>query len=182
MIEFVGNNEVVLAQKRRYCPRIGRKPRLENHAGFDVLEARNLLLQLHVNLHRARNRAHSARSHAILAGSLKRRLAQLGMRREPKIIIRSEINHPLPVKRTKRSLLIIEHAQFEMRALGPEFVQLIGQKRQRINASRSRHRLPHGMARLAAKLSSVSGYHFSLPKYFTLASAIQTWAAPSRQS
>jgi hypothetical protein len=48
------------------------------------------------------------------------------MRREAKIIVRREINDPLAVKRAERGLLIVKHAQLEMRSFGFQVSQLIG--------------------------------------------------------
>ncbi len=69
----------------------------------------------------------------------KRRFAQLGMRGQSQVIVGGEIDDLLAVKRTDRRLLIIEHAELEMCALGFEFVELIGQVRERIRASRASH-------------------------------------------
>ena len=142
MIELVGNDEVVFAQKGRNRSRVRRESRLENHAGLDVLEARDLLFQLHVDLHRARDGAHGARSNAVLYAWLKRRFAQFGMRREPEVIVRGKVDDSLAVEGTDRRLLVIKDAQLEMRALGLEFVELIGQERKRIGARGSGHGLP----------------------------------------
>ncbi len=60
VIQRVGDDEVVFAQNRRNRARVGREARLEDDAGLDVLEARDLLLQLHVNLHGAGDGAHGA--------------------------------------------------------------------------------------------------------------------------
>ena len=128
MVELVGNDEVFFAQDGGDGARVGRESGLKDDAGLDVLEARNLLFEVHVNAHRARDGPHRARPDAKFARSLKRRLAQLGMRRQPKVIVRSKIDDLLSVKRADRSLLVFEHAQLEVRALGLEFVDLIGKK------------------------------------------------------
>ena len=98
VIQLVGNDEIVFAQKCRNRPRVRRESRLEHHAGLDVLEARDLLFQLHVNLHRARDGAHRSRPDAILARGFKRRFAQLRMRSEPKVIVRGKVDDPLAVE------------------------------------------------------------------------------------
>ena len=128
MIEFVGDDEVVFAKKGRNRSGIGGESRLEDHAGFDVLEARNFLFQFHVNFHGAGDGADGAGADAVFARSFERGFAQLGMRGEAKIIIRGEIDDFLAVEGADRRLLVIEDAQLEVRALGLKFVELIGEE------------------------------------------------------
>ena len=122
VIQFVGDDVVVFAQKCRYGSGVRRESRLENDAGLDVLEARDLLFQFHVDLHGAGDGAHGARSDAILARGLKRRFAQLGMRRKAEVIVGGKVDDLLAVESADRRLLVIQHAQLEVRALGLEFV------------------------------------------------------------
>ena len=117
MVQLIGDDEIFLAQQRRNRSRIRRESRLKHHARFHVLEARDLLFQLHVQRHRPGNRAHRARSHAVLLRRLQRRFAQLGMRRQPQVIVRRQVDHLLAVERALRRLLILEHPQTEVRAL-----------------------------------------------------------------
>src|SRR2546429_5187866 len=149
VIEFIRDDEIVFPQERRNRARIRRESRLENHAGLDVFEARDLLFQVHVDFHRARDGAHRTRSDAILTRSLKRRLTQLGMSREPKIIVRGEADDSLAIESAEWRLLVIQHTQLEVRALGLEFVELIGQERERVDARGS----GHGLARIADPLA-----------------------------
>src|SRR3984893_5325383 len=132
MIQLVGNDEIVFAEKGGNRSRVRRKSRLENHAGLDVFEARDLLFQIHVDFHRARDGANGARSDTVFARSFKRRFAQFGMRREPKVIVRGKVDDSLAIEGTDRSLLVIKNAQLEVRALGFQFVELIGQERNRM--------------------------------------------------
>ena len=60
VIELVGDDEVVFAQHRRHRSRIGGESGLEDDASFDILEARDFFLQLHVDFHGAGNGAHRA--------------------------------------------------------------------------------------------------------------------------
>ena len=60
VVELVGDDEVVLAQHGGDRARIGGESGLKDHAGFDVLEAGDLFLQLHVDLHGAGDGAHRA--------------------------------------------------------------------------------------------------------------------------
>src|SRR6266446_3373556 len=69
------------------------------------------------------------------------------MRREPEVIVRGEVDDSLAVKGADRRLLVIEHAQLEVRALGLEFFELIGQERKRIDPRGSGHSLPRNRRR-----------------------------------
>ena len=142
VVQRIGDDEIVLAQHGRHRPRIGREAGLEDHAGFHVLEARDLLLEFHVDLHRAGDGAHRARSHAEFARRLQRRLAQLGMRGQPQIIVRGQVDDFLAVERADRRLLVVEHAQLEVRALGLEFVELVGEIGERVGAGCGGHGKP----------------------------------------
>ena len=87
-----------------------------------------------MDLHGAGDGAHRARSHAVLAGGFERRLAQLGMRGQAEIIVRGQVDDLLAVEGADRRLLVFEHAQVEVRALGFEIVELVGQVGKRIGA------------------------------------------------
>ena len=50
--------------------------------------------------------------------------AQLGMRGEAEIIVGREVDDVLAVEGADGRLLVVEHAQLEVRALGLEFVEL----------------------------------------------------------
>ena len=135
VVQLVGDDEILFAQDRRHRARIRGKSGLEDHAGFDVLEARDLFFQLHVDLHGAGNGAHRARADAVLARRLQRGFAQLGVRRQPEIVVRREIDDLLAVEGAHRRLLVVEHAQLEVGALLLEVIQLVGEERERIGAS-----------------------------------------------
>ncbi len=60
VIELVGDDEIFFAEKCRNRAGVGGESRLKDDAGFDVLEARNLLFQFHVNAHGAGDGAHGA--------------------------------------------------------------------------------------------------------------------------
>ena len=102
VVERVGDDEIVFAQHRRDRACIRREAGLEDHAGFDVLEARDLFFQLHVDLHGAGDGAHRARSDAVFARGFERRLAQLGMRGQAQIIVRREVDDLLAVEGADR--------------------------------------------------------------------------------
>ena len=58
MVQFVGDDVILGTKDRRNGAGVGREPRLEHHGGFDVLEARDALLELHVQAHGAGDGAH----------------------------------------------------------------------------------------------------------------------------
>ena len=80
-----------------------------------------------MDLHGAGNGAHRARAHTVFARSLKRRLAQLGMRGQPKIIIGGEIDDLLAVEGAHRLLFVFEDAQLEVGAFILQLVELVGE-------------------------------------------------------
>ena len=141
VIQFVGDDEVFFAQDRRNRARVGGEARLEDHAGFDILEARDLFFQLHVDLHGAGDGAHRARADAVLLGGIQRSFAQLGMRGQPQIIVGGKVDDLLTVEGADRRLLVVENAQPEISALLLEFVQLVGEKRERIGAGGGSHEI-----------------------------------------
>ena len=128
VVQLVGDDEVFFAEDRRYRSRVRREARLKDDAGFDILEARDLLLQLHVERHGAGDRAHRARPDAILACRLQRRLAQLGMGGQAEVVVGRKVDDRLAVEGANRRLLVFEHAQVEVRALLFEFVELVGEE------------------------------------------------------
>ena len=137
MVQLIGDDEIFFAQDRRHRARIRREARLKDHAGFDVLEARDLLFQLHVDLHGAGDGAHRARADAVLLGGFQRGFAQLGMGGQPEVVVGGEIDDPLAVEGAHRRLLVVEHAQLEIGAFLLEVVQLIGEVGERIGAGSS---------------------------------------------
>ena len=62
-----------------------------------------------------------------------------GMRGQPQIIVRRQIDDFLAVERADRRLLVLQHAQLEVRALGFEFVELVGEIGERVRAGCSSH-------------------------------------------
>ena len=59
------------------------------------------------------------------------------MRGQSEIIVRSQVDDLLAIERAHRRLLVFEHTQTEVGALGLEVVQLIGEIRERIGAGGS---------------------------------------------
>jgi len=95
---------------------------------------RDFLFQLHVNFHGAGDGADRACSHTVFAGGFEGGLAQLGMRGQAEVIIRSQIDDFLAVEGADCGLFIIEDAQAEVCALGLEIVELVGQVREWVGA------------------------------------------------
>jgi hypothetical protein len=67
------------------------------------------------------------------------RLAQLGMRGQPEVIVRRQVDDPLAVGRAHQHLLVIQHAQLELGATVLEVAELVGAVGKRIGASNDRH-------------------------------------------
>ena len=78
-----------------------------------------------MDLHGARDCPDRAGADAILARGFECGLAQLGMSRQPKIIVRSQIDYALAIECADGRLLVIENAQFEMRSLDLQLIELV---------------------------------------------------------
>ena len=59
------------------------------------------------------------------------------MRGQAEIIVGGEIDDFLAVECAHRGLLVVEHAETEVRAFGLEIVQLVGEIRERVGAGGS---------------------------------------------
>ena len=60
------------------------------------------------------------------------------MRSQAQVIIGSEIDNPLAVESADGGLIVIEHAESEIRALGFEIAQLVAEVRKRISTGGDR--------------------------------------------
>jgi len=98
VVELVGDDQIILAKDCGNSSGIGGEARLKYDAGFHFLESRDLLLEIHVHLHRAGDRADRARAHSEFANRINGGAAQLRLRRETEIIIRAQIDDFLAVE------------------------------------------------------------------------------------
>src|SRR5437764_942096 len=76
---------------------------------------------------------------AVFLRGLEGRFAQLGMRGQAQVIVRSEINDALAVEGALRRLFVLKYTQAKIGALGLEIIQLFGEIRKRIGSSSSGH-------------------------------------------
>ena len=104
MIEFVGKNCVFLTHEGGDGGAVGSKAGLEGDCCFDMLKLSHALLQFEMQAHRAGDRTHRARSHAILLHRLNCRFNQPGMVRQTQVIIGTKIQHPLSIDHHRGSL------------------------------------------------------------------------------
>ena len=81
-------------------------------------------LELHVDVHRAGDRAHRSRADAVAVDRLERALAQPRMRRQPEVVVRREVDDLPVVDRRLRLLLVVEDAEMAVEALRFERVEL----------------------------------------------------------
>ena len=149
VVQLVRENEVLFAENRAHRAGVGGKPALEDDARLDILEARDLLLKLHVDAHRAGDGSHCARTHAVFARRLQCRLDQLWMVRQPEVIVAGQIDHMLAVVVAHRRLLVVQHAEPEIGALGAQVVQGLGQ----VGKLRAGGRLSHRDSPQAASIT-----------------------------
>jgi hypothetical protein len=132
VVQFIRDNEILAPEHGRDCTCIGREARLKDDAGFDILEARNLLFQLHVDSHCAGDCPDSARAHAKLLRCSDRRFLKFRMIREPKVVIRRQVDDALAVIRADGSLLVVQYPELEEGASRAKAVELFRQVSQAI--------------------------------------------------
>src|SRR5690348_948232 len=128
VIQLVGNDEVVLAENGGDCAGVRREAGLKDDAGFRALESRDLLFELHVNLHGANDAADGAGANAVFADGIDGGAAKLGMRRQAEVIIRAEIDDFLAVDRGDGLLLAFEDAQAKRLVLGFQIFERVAQE------------------------------------------------------
>ena len=132
VVQLIGNDQVVLAQDRGDGSRVGRKAGLKHYAGFRVFETRDLLFELHVDLHRAGNGAHRSGSHAPAARGFERGTTQSTVCGEAEVIVRAEVDDLLAVETGHRLLFAFEHAQAEVKPFGFQLFELLMQIGERL--------------------------------------------------
>src|SRR5439155_24027301 len=110
---------------------------LEHDAGFRLLERREPALQLYVNRHGARDRAHGSGAGAELLHCLDRPLPQLRMRRQAEVVVRGEVDDLTVVERGLVALLTFEDSEMPVEALLLERIQLRGEMSKRIETHQS---------------------------------------------
>ena len=87
MVQFVGDDQIVFAEHGRNRSSVGRKSRLKHYACLHFLERRDLLFQLHVELHGTGNRANRSRADAKSFHRVQCRLAQGLVRGQPEVVV-----------------------------------------------------------------------------------------------
>src|SRR5436305_2943429 len=83
------------------------------------------------------------------------------MRRQSQVIVRREVNNLLAVEGANRCLFVIEDAEFEVRALGFQLLELISQVGKRVAAGcrHSSSRLSRGSVRVSPSLDLIWPVH-----------------------
>ena len=117
VVQLIGDHEVFLREDGRDGSGIGREPALKDDGRFSLLELREPPLQLHVNLHRARDRAHGSGADAELLQRRERFFLEPWMGRQSEVVVRGEVDDLAPVDSGTRGLLVVEHAQVAVEAL-----------------------------------------------------------------
>ena len=92
VVQLIGNDEVVFRQNGGDGSGICRKAALKHDRRFRLLELGEPPLELHVDLHRAGDRAHRAGADAELLQRRERSLLQPGMGRQPEVVVRREVD------------------------------------------------------------------------------------------
>ncbi len=128
MVKLVGNDQIVFPEDGRYGARVGGKAGLEDHAGFRVLEASDLLFEFHVRAHGAGDGADRAGAGAVAPHGLDSGALERAVRGQSKIVVRAEVDDLLAVEIGDGLLLAGKHAQMEVAALGLQLFELIVQE------------------------------------------------------
>ena len=134
MVQLVGDDDVVLGEDGGDRAGVGGEAALEDDGGLGLLELGEPALELHVDRHRAGDRAHRAGADAELLERVERPLPQSRMRRQPEVVVRREVDDLAAVDRRARGLLVVEHAQAAVEPLRLERVQFVAEKCERIGA------------------------------------------------
>ncbi len=132
VIQLVGDDVVFGPQNRRNRAGVGCEARLKHHARLHVLEARDALLQLHVQTHGAGDGAHRAGSHAVAPGGLQGCLAEARMRGQPQVIVGGQVDDLFAVEARFRRARRFQDAQPLVGARLPPGPQLLAQESQRV--------------------------------------------------
>ena len=127
VIELVGDDEVFFAEDSGDGAGVGGESALEDDAGFDILEAGDFLLQLHVDFHGSGDGANGAGADTVVADGLDGGFTQFGVIAEAEIVVGGEIDDPAAVVGADRGLDVVEDAQAKMGALLPKLVELGGE-------------------------------------------------------
>ena len=143
VVQLVGEDEVVFAEDGADGAGVGREAALKDDAGLDIFEARDLFFELHVDAHGAGDGAHGARAHAEGARGGQRGFNELGVVGQAEIVVAGEVDDLFAVVVADRGLLVVEHAQLEVGALGAEVVEHGGE----IGKLRTRGKLRAGAVR-----------------------------------
>ena len=111
VVEFVGDDQVFLAENGGDGPGVGGEAGLENDAGFRALEAGDLLFELHVNFHGADDGADGAGADSVFADGVNGCAAEFGMGGQAEVIVGAEIDDLFAVHGGDGLLLAFEDAQ-----------------------------------------------------------------------
>ena len=117
VVELVGEDEVLFAEDGAHGAGVGGKTALEDHAGFDVLEAGDLFLEIHVDAHGSGDGPHRAGADAKGARGGQGGLNQLGVVGQAEVVVAGQVDDLAAVVMADRSLLVVEDAKLEIGAL-----------------------------------------------------------------
>ena len=95
MVQRVGEDDVLRPGERRQDAGVRRVPGIESHGGLGAFESGQLLFQGMVRDEVAADEAARARADAPAFHALRQRLADLGMRGEPEVVVRAEVDQTL---------------------------------------------------------------------------------------
>ena len=124
VVEFVGQDEVVLTEDAGDGAGVGGEAGLKDDTGLDALERGDLLFEFHVNVHRASDGADGAGAYAEFLGGCDGGFFKFGVIAKAEVVVGGEVNDALAVIGTDGGLLVVELAQFEEGSPPAEVVEL----------------------------------------------------------
>ena len=126
VIEFVGEDEVVLAEDAGDGAGVGGEAGLEDDAGLDSFEGGDLFFELHMDAHGAGDGADGSGAYAVFFCGGDGGFFEFRVIAEAKIVVGSEVDDAFAVVGADRGLLIVELAQFEEGSALTKIVELGG--------------------------------------------------------
>ena len=110
MVEFIGEDGVILADQGRDGGQVGGKAGLEGDGRFHAFECCQAPFQLQVQVHRPGNRAHRCRANAIFIHRFLGSLHQARVVGQAQVIVRAKIQHPFAIHHQPGALRRAERA------------------------------------------------------------------------
>src|SRR6266508_1245958 len=125
VVQLVGDDDVLLGEDGRHGPGVRREAGLEHDRGLGPLERREPPLQLDVERHGPGDGSHGPGPRPELLRRLHRRLPQPGVRGQPQVVVRRQVDDLPSVERGPGGLLALEGPGMDGRPGPLQLVELL---------------------------------------------------------